>query len=54
MLSWQYALASAIFLAVVTAVLRWLRRGAAWAGVAFEAALLFGLYALWQYAGSFS
>ncbi len=54
MLSWQYALASAIFLAVVTAVLRWLRRGGVWAGVAFEAALLFGLYGLWQFAGSFT
>jgi PAP2 superfamily len=54
MLSWQYALASAVFLAVVTIVLRLLRRGGAWAGVAFEAALLFGLYALWQFAGSFT
>src|ERR1700683_2229550 len=54
MLSWQYALASAIFLAVVTVVLRWLRRGGAWAGVACEAALLFGLYGLWQFAGSFT
>jgi hypothetical protein len=54
MLSWQYALASAIFLAVVTVVLRWLGRGGAWAGVAFEAALLFGLYGLWQFAGSFT
>ncbi len=54
MLSWQYALASAVFLAVVTIVLRLLRRGGAWAGVTFEAALLFGLYALWQFAGSFT
>jgi PAP2 superfamily len=62
MLSWPDAAASAGFLMVVTAVIRAvprirgrpLARGwAVCAGVAWEAAVLFGLYALWQFAGSF-
>jgi PAP2 superfamily len=52
MLSWQYALAAAGVLVVVAVVLRVLR--VRWDGVAWEAALLFGLYALWQFAGSFA
>ena len=60
MLSWQYALAAAACLAVVAMVIRAGRlaaRAAAWAlwgGVALESSLLFGLYALWQFAGSFT
>lgn len=64
MLSWQYALAAACGLAAVAAVIRVARRAgrpasrrvgwALWGGVAQEAALLFGLYALWQFAGSFT
>src|SRR6201995_6216095 len=52
MLSWQYALAAAGVLVVPAVVLRLLR--VRWDGVAWEAALLFGLYALWQFAGSFA
>jgi hypothetical protein len=57
MLAWQYAVAAACFLGVVAAVIRIRRpRGRldAWGGVATEAALLFGLYGLWQFAGSFT
>ncbi len=64
MLSWQYALAAAAGLAVVAAAISLARRSgritrragplAAVRGVAGEAALLFGLYALWQFAGSFT
>jgi hypothetical protein len=54
MLSWQYATAIAIALAVVAAALRASRAFGTWRGVAWEAALLFGLYALWQFAGSFT
>ena len=68
MLSWQYALAAACGLAIVATAIsvgRMARRpagrpaapSAAWtlsAGLARESALLFGLYALWQFAGSFT
>ena len=67
MLSWQYALAAAGVLVLVAAAIRVGRQAghaagratraalwALWGGVAWEAALLFGLYALWQFAGSFS
>src|SRR6266702_3796111 len=64
MLSWQYALAAAAGLVIVAAALRAGRLGgrsgkpagprALWGGVAWESALLFGLYALWQFAGSFT
>jgi PAP2 superfamily len=60
MLSWQYALAAAGALVIVAAALRAGRpKGgpagwALWGGVAWESALLFGLYALWQFAGSFT
>jgi hypothetical protein len=61
MLSWPYAVASAAFLAVVAAGIRLAARvrelasaWTVWAGVAWEAALLFGLYGLWQFAGSFT
>ena len=68
MLSWQYALAAACGLAIVATAIsvgRLARRpagrpagpSAAWAlsaGLARESALLFGLYALWQFAGSFT
>jgi len=64
MLSWQYALAAACGLFIVAAVIRAGRldrrtsgRPASWAlwgGVAWESALLFGLYGLWQFAGSFT
>ena len=57
MLSWQYALATAGCLAIAATAIRagrltggWIT----WAGVAWESALLFGLYALWQFAGSFT
>ena len=52
MLSWQYALAAAGALVIAAVALRGLR--VRWDGVAWEAALLFGLYALWQFAGSFT
>ena len=68
MLSWQYALAAAGGLVIAAAAIRAGRlagltagrpvgRRAAWAlwgSVAWESALLFGLYALWQFAGSFT
>jgi len=60
MLSWQYATAAAVGLAVIAVATRAVRQrrpaGAwrTWGGVAQEAALLFGLYALWQFAGSFT
>ena len=60
MLPWQYAMAAACGLSIVAAAIRagklagrsdsW----ALWGGVAWESALLFGLYALWQFAGSFT
>ena len=55
MLPWQYAMAAACGLVIVAAVIRGrlaarsARHGAAWAqwvGVAWESALLFGLYGL--------
>jgi len=64
MLSWQYALAAAGVLAFAATAIRagrlaarWPRHAGAWAlwgGVTLESALLFGLYALWQFAGSFT
>jgi hypothetical protein len=64
MLSWQYALAAAGILVLVAVAIRagglaartggHVRAWALWGGVAWEAALLFGLYALWQFAGSFT
>ena len=60
MLSWQYALAAAGVLAIVATVIRVGRLAgrpagwALWGGVARESALLLGLYALWQFAGSFT
>jgi hypothetical protein len=53
MLSWQNALIAAAVLAVLTAGLRALRRTGA-ASVAQETTLLFLLYGLWQFAGSFT
>jgi hypothetical protein len=52
MLSWQDAIIIAGWLAVAAGVIR-SRRGR-WPGVITEAGLLFGLYALWQFAGSFT
>jgi hypothetical protein len=64
MLSWQYAVAAACGLAVAAAAIRVARPArrpgrpggarALWGGVALESSLLFGLYALWQFAGSFT
>src|ERR1700730_6226651 len=64
MLSWQYALAAAGDLVLAAAAIRSFRLAARpdghartwalWGGVAWESALLFGLYALWQFAGSFT
>ena len=68
MLPWQYALAAACVLFIAAAVIRAARpaqrtterttgRSASWAlwgGVAWESALLFVLYGLWQFAGSFT
>jgi hypothetical protein len=60
MLSWQYALIIACGLAMVAAtsrvprVARTWRGWRLWGGVAQEAGLLFVLYGLWQFAGSFS
>jgi len=60
MLPWQYALAAACGLVIVAAMIRAGKlagRSASWAlwgGVAWESALLFGLYGLWQFAGSFT
>ena len=60
MLSWQHALIIAGGLAIVAAASRvpraartWTAWGR-WGGVALEAALLCGLYGLWQFAGSFT
>jgi hypothetical protein len=55
MLSWTDALVAAGCLAIIAAVLR-ASRGAwtLWGGVAWESALLFCLYGLWQFAGSFT
>ena len=60
MLPWDYALAASCGLFIAAAVIRASRlagRSASWAlwgGVAWESALLFGLYGLWQFAGSFT
>ncbi|HEY6313744.1 MAG TPA: phosphatase PAP2 family protein [Streptosporangiaceae bacterium] len=61
MLSWPYAVASAAFLVAVAAGIRLASRfrtlARAWtagAALAWEAALLFALYGLWQFAGSFT
>ena len=57
MLSWQYALAAAAGLAIAATAIRAARPAGRWAlcgAVATESALLFGLYALWQFAGSFT
>ena len=52
MLSWQDAIIIGGCLAVAAGVMR--RRRGRWPGVVSEAALLFGLYGLWQFAGSFT
>ena len=52
MLSWQDAIVIAYCLVIAAGVIR-SRRGR-WPGVVTEAALLFGLYGLWQFAGSFT
>ena len=64
MLPWHYAMAAACGLVIAAAVIRagrlaarFPRHAGAWAlwgGVAWESALLFGLYGLWQFAGSFT
>jgi PAP2 superfamily len=57
MLSWQNAAIIAVCLAGIAAAIwvwRLTGRWGVWRGVAWEAALLFGLYALWQVAGSFT
>jgi PAP2 superfamily protein len=60
MLPWQYAMAASCGLFIAAMVIRAGRlpgrsaSWALWAGVAWESALLFGLYALWQFAGSFT
>jgi PAP2 superfamily len=64
MLSWQYALVAAGVLVLAAVAIKVGRRAggpawparawALWGGVAWEAALLFVLYALWQFAGSFA
>jgi hypothetical protein len=64
MLPWHYALAASCGLFIAAAVIKVGRRAgrmpgrsapwALWGGVAWESALLFGLYALWQFAGSFT
>src|SRR5580693_10725517 len=60
MLSWQYALIIAGGLVIVTAASRVPRVARTWSGwplwggVAWEAALLFALYGLWMFAGSFT
>ena len=60
MLPWNYALAASCGLFIAAAVIRASRlagRSASWGlwgGVAWESALLFGLYGLWQFAGSFT
>jgi hypothetical protein len=64
MLPWHYALAASCGLFAAAAAIKAGRRTgrlpgrsapwALWGGVAWESALLFGLYALWQFAGSFT
>jgi PAP2 superfamily len=60
MLPWQYALAAAGGLTIAATAIRLARLTGRWGlwglwgGVAAESALLFGLYALWQFAGSFT
>src|SRR2546429_3987911 len=60
MLPWQYAIAASCSLFVVAAVLRVSKvagRSASWelwGDVAWESSLLFVLYGLWQFAGSFT
>jgi hypothetical protein len=64
MLPWHYALAASCGLFIAAAVIKAGRRAGRmpgcsgpwmlWGGVAWESALLFGLYALWQFAGSFT
>jgi hypothetical protein len=60
MLSWQYAMAASCGLFIAAAVIRAGQfagrsaRWAQWGGVAWESALLFLLYGLWQFAGSFT
>ncbi|MBV9094590.1 MAG: phosphatase PAP2 family protein [Streptosporangiaceae bacterium] len=56
MLSWLQAVVIAGCLAAAAAAIRLSRARlmAVWGGVAWEAALLFGLYGLWQFAGSFT
>ena len=60
MLSWQYALIIAGCLGIVAVASRVARVArtwtgwSRWGGVAWEAALLFGLYGLWMFAGSFT
>ena len=60
MLSWQYAVIIAGCLGIVAIASRVARVArtwtgwSRWGGVAWEAALLFGLYGLWQFAGSFT
>jgi hypothetical protein len=56
-LSWQFALVAAVGLAIAATTIKVGRltgRWGLWGGVAAESALLFGLYALWQFAGSFT
>jgi PAP2 superfamily len=59
-LSWQYALVAAVGLAIAATTIKVARLTGRWGlwgfwdGVAAESALLFGLYALWQFAGSFT
>jgi PAP2 superfamily len=52
MLSWQDAIIIGGCLTLAAGVIR--RRRGRWPGVITEAALLFGLYGLWQFAGSFT
>jgi len=64
MLPWHYALAASCGLFIAAAVIKAGSRAGRmpgrsapwvlWGGVAWESALLFGLYALWQFAGSFT
>src|ERR1700752_362502 len=60
MLPWHYALAASCGLFIAAAVSRASRLAgrlgswALWGGVAWESALLFALYGLWQFAGSFT
>ena len=68
MLPWQYALAASLGLFIAAAAIRAARRAgrtsgpatghsaswALWADVAWESSLLFVLYGLWQFAGSFT